>query len=467
MFRHLVMLMATAPLAACGSSNTTFTPTDAATTDAPAVDAPAVDAPAVDAPAVDTPTVDRAPPVDATPDRPPPTDAAVDAADAVVPIDATPADVGATDVTPPTDGDRCAVRTSPHTPDCNDYYLLPCGLPAEVADAGMGEYLSAEVCMRICATGGFPSGSCRVSTADAGAGAVEVACMTCAVGRRPEGFVAVGHAHGASLVGRFFARVAALESGAVTAFARIADGLVAHGAPEPLVRDALAAADDEVRHTAQMGALARRFGAEPDEAPVPEAEPASLEAMALENAVEGCVRETFGALVATWQARASNDPAVARELAAVADDETRHAELSWRLADWYTPRASTPTPAPGWLAPATRPSRRSPARSSTTRLTRWWSSRACPALPWPARGSTRSATRRGPRRAREHPSQNHGGGGAAPEAPPPRRCIPPVSWSRTPRPPCAGTRPPRRRFPPSYPTEPCAGARRQRKVPRQ
>jgi hypothetical protein len=83
-----------------------------------------------------------------------------------------------------------------------------------------------------------------------------------------------------------------------------------------------------------MGALAERFGA-PVRAPVfTETGKRSLEAIAAENAAEGCVRETFGALVATWQARASRDEAVARALREVAADETRHAEFSWALQRW-------------------------------------------------------------------------------------------------------------------------------------
>lgn len=56
--------------------------------------------------------------------------------------------------------------------------------------------------------------------------------------------------------------------------------------------------------------------------------------MALENAVEGCVRETFGALVAGFQAAHARDPDIARLMASIARDETRHAALSWAVAGW-------------------------------------------------------------------------------------------------------------------------------------
>jgi LmbE family N-acetylglucosaminyl deacetylase len=56
--------------------------------------------------------------------------------------------------------------------------------------------------------------------------------------------------------------------------------------------------------------------------------------MVLENAQEGCVRETFGAVMAGWQARTAEDPRVREELGRIAGDELRHAELAWAVDDW-------------------------------------------------------------------------------------------------------------------------------------
>ena len=64
----------------------------------------------------------------------------------------------------------------------------------------------------------------------------------------------------------------------------------------------------------------------------------SLAAVAVENAVEGCVRETFGALTASWQAAHARDPHIARTMARIARDETRHAALAWAIARWVEPR---------------------------------------------------------------------------------------------------------------------------------
>lgn len=63
----------------------------------------------------------------------------------------------------------------------------------------------------------------------------------------------------------------------------------------------------------------------------------TLAHVALENVVEGCVRETFGAAVALHQARAAEDADVRRTMRAIASDEARHAALSWEIARWSLP----------------------------------------------------------------------------------------------------------------------------------
>jgi hypothetical protein len=60
-------------------------------------------------------------------------------------------------------------------------------------------------------------------------------------------------------------------------------------------------------------------------------------ALALENVVQGCVRETYAALLATWQARRAHAPIVRRSLERIAADETRHAALAWAIDAWLQP----------------------------------------------------------------------------------------------------------------------------------
>jgi hypothetical protein len=84
--------------------------------------------------------------------------------------------------------------------------------------------------------------------------------------------------------------------------------------------------------------LARRFGARLGSIAVERTALRSIEAMAIENAVEGCVRETYGALLATWQARTARDPVVRAAMMRIARDETRHAALSWDVGRWLETR---------------------------------------------------------------------------------------------------------------------------------
>jgi hypothetical protein len=60
----------------------------------------------------------------------------------------------------------------------------------------------------------------------------------------------------------------------------------------------------------------------------------SLLELALRNAEDGCVRETFSAAVAVVQGRTATDPALRRTMRRIARDEIRHAALSWRLHEW-------------------------------------------------------------------------------------------------------------------------------------
>lgn len=136
---------------------------------------------------------------------------------------------------------------------------------------------------------------------------------------------------------RWFARMAALEAEAVHAFAALARELRHHGAPRPLVAAASRALADERRHVRMMRAAARRRGATPQAVRAAPAAVRPLHEIALDNAVEGCVREAYGALQMHFLAR-SPDPEVAGLASAIAADETRHAELSWRLHAWLLQR---------------------------------------------------------------------------------------------------------------------------------
>ena len=87
-----------------------------------------------------------------------------------------------------------------------------------------------------------------------------------------------------------------------------------------------------------LGALARREGGEVGPSEAAPLRERSIEEQATENAVEGCVFETFGALLAQWQATHAVDLGVRASLARLARDETRHAALAWTMAAWLEAR---------------------------------------------------------------------------------------------------------------------------------
>ena len=133
--------------------------------------------------------------------------------------------------------------------------------------------------------------------------------------------------------GAQLAAMAELEAASVPAFERLARELATWGAPEELVRRARLAMRDEVRHARVMTALAREYGHAPRAIAVPPLPCRSLEAIAHENAIEGCVREAYGALVATYQAERAR-PELRAAFRAIAIDERRHAELAEDVHAW-------------------------------------------------------------------------------------------------------------------------------------
>jgi hypothetical protein len=162
----------------------------------------------------------------------------------------------------------------------------------------------------------------------------------CVVGRRPAGLCRTAR-RGRQTLASHFARSAELEAASVHAFERLELELEAFGAPLGLRAQARRAAREEVRHALDVARLARRFGGQPARPRIAAAGGArAFDEVVLENAVEGCVRETYGVLVALHQAKAAKDAGIRRTYRAIAADETRHAALSWDIARWAAERLS-------------------------------------------------------------------------------------------------------------------------------
>jgi hypothetical protein len=156
-------------------------------------------------------------------------------------------------------------------------------------------------------------------------------------GRRPAGLRCAERVT-CSGFARYLADAAWLEAASIDAFRALRRELRAHGAPRRLLRSASRGARDEARHARRMRAVARRHGVAVAQVERDAPPPRPLVELALENAVEGCVRETWGALVARHQAARAQDRAVREAMVRIAPDEARHAQLAWEIDAWLAPR---------------------------------------------------------------------------------------------------------------------------------
>ncbi len=231
----------------------------------------------------------------------------------------------------------------------NTCYISDSTYPTEYAFANSGRLSQNPSPSGVFGDGGAPPTPPPVCPEHAGS--VKVRCAVsedrevsslsgCVVsGRRPQGLLdAEGRHCERSALGAYFARAAHLEAAAVQAFEELACDLQRLGAPATLVARCHAAAREEVTHAKLVGALARKFGASvPAVRRAPKAGESNLRpriAIAVENMVEGVVRETYAAAVEMHRARAAEDPEVRAVLAAVSRDEASHAQLSWDIARW-------------------------------------------------------------------------------------------------------------------------------------
>jgi rubrerythrin len=170
------------------------------------------------------------------------------------------------------------------------------------------------------------------------AGGVTVFCAGSCGGRRPVGLRAPRTSPAATKLGAYLARMAFEEDASIAAFERMRLELAALGAPATLTKGAARAAQEERRHARTMTKLASARGAVVAKARVRRARKRSAAAVAAENAAEGCVRETYGALVALWQSLHAEDVELRRAFARIAEEEASHAALSWAVARWIEPR---------------------------------------------------------------------------------------------------------------------------------
>lgn len=194
-------------------------------------------------------------------------------------------------------------------------------------------------CQRVCTalTGAQNDAfSCFRGTDSDGGTTIQYLCGACGVGRIPEGLAACGEGE---TVGERLAFQAYYEAASVFAFEDLAATLRAAGRMGAetvhLAERAEKAAGEETMHAASMAALATRYGAVATRPERPLASPREMLELARENAVEGCVRETYGALVAAHQAQFATQADLRLAFATIADDEAAHAALSWDLHRYF------------------------------------------------------------------------------------------------------------------------------------
>ena len=154
----------------------------------------------------------------------------------------------------------------------------------------------------------------------------------CAVEGRGHGDIAkLTQATGHSELARYFVRAYHAEASSVGAFVQLRSELAHHNAPITLQHRCIKAAVEEVHHARMMAKLARDEGCDLPFLDFGEQSQRSLFDLTLDNAVEGCIYETFSALKAQYQARHARDTRVRMAMRVIARDETEHSQLAWDI----------------------------------------------------------------------------------------------------------------------------------------
>jgi hypothetical protein len=249
------------------------------------------------------------------------------AADAMVPVEHDAGGIADATLSSKWASDACAaapfddVSAADTLDGCVSFGRLPCGLipTAEVS----GCVIDGVSCVSMCRAIGQPlTITCELApascdpTGDPTDGANLIECFGACVlsGRRPLGLRAARTSRRTSLGDYFASRRLSLLSRRF--------------------------ADDERRHARAVARLARRFGGVIPPVRIRQVERPTLAQLVEDDAVEGCVKETFGALLAIWQAERAEDGRVRRMMRRIAADETRHAALAWEILDWGVERLS-------------------------------------------------------------------------------------------------------------------------------
>lgn len=137
--------------------------------------------------------------------------------------------------------------------------------------------------------------------------------------------------------GELWLEAALAEHASVASFARVAQELLALGAPPTLVEANLRAGIDEIAHAQTCFTVASRLLGRPvgpGALPIPQPRDLTVVELAVSTFLEACVEESLGAMTARVAAMACVDPEDAVHLHRIAEDEAGHAALGWQTLRW-------------------------------------------------------------------------------------------------------------------------------------
>ena len=208
------------------------------------------------------------------------------------------------------------------------------------------EQLTEDSCLEICVDQSVPSSYNICSCSYDGindSGGYDVTCLTieCAVEGRAHGAIKKATmTSGPTPIAHWLARAFHGEASSVAAFSILASELRQHNAPPSLAKRCMRAAKEEVMHARMMSRFCAQEGGKASPLDFGTQTKRGIFELAMDNAVEGCIFETYAALRARYQSLHAENKKVRKIMKIIARDETAHAQLAWDIHSWIMPQLS-------------------------------------------------------------------------------------------------------------------------------
>ena len=163
--------------------------------------------------------------------------------------------------------------------------------------------------------------------------------VTCEIEGRGHGNIQKAtHVFGPTALSHWFARALHAEASSVASFLQLRAELLQVHAPQPLLDRCLRAAKQEVVHARLMAKYCKEQKGTPPPLDFGSPPQRSLFLLAMDNAIEGCVFETYAALRAHHQSMHAEEEHIRNVMKTIACDETEHAQLAWDIHSWILPQ---------------------------------------------------------------------------------------------------------------------------------